>query len=130
MTSYTFKPGKKKGRNKFVGSWNESTSKKIDLPFTIESLRSVLSWGIAPNGGDYSHQDIAHWCDRFHMAMFDVETDRAMDIATGIAADVDAQWDMFLANTYKLEELQNLDFRRVNLPVEWFMDWLSQLDIA
>lgn len=130
MTSYTFKPGKKSGRNEFVGSWSESASKKIDLPFTIESLRSVLLWGISPNGGDYSHQDIAHWCDRFHMAKFDVETDRAMDIATSVAADVDAQWDMFLANTYKLEELQNLDFRQVSLPVEWFMDWSSQLDKA
>lgn len=130
MTSYTFKPGKKKGRNEFVGSWSESASRKIDLPFTIESLRSVLSWGISANEVDYSHQDIAHWCDRFHMAKFDVETDRAMDIATGVAADVDAQWDMFLANTYKLEELQNLDFRQVNLPAEWFMDWSSQLDKA
>lgn len=130
MTSYTFKPGKKKGRNEFVGSWGESASKKIDLPFTIESLRSVLSWGISPNRGDYSHQDIAHWCDRFHMAKFDVETDRAMNIATGVAADVDAQWDMFLTNTYKLEELQNLDFRQVSLPVEWFIDWSSQLDKA
>lgn len=128
MTSYAFKPGKKKGRNKFVGSWSESATRTIDLPFTVESLRSVLSLGISPNGEDYTHQEIAHWCDRFHMAMFDIETDRGMDIATGVAADVDAQWDMFLANTYTLEELQKLNFRQVNLPVEWFMDWLRQLD--
>lgn len=126
MTSYTFKPDKKKGRNKFVGSWSESTSKRICLPFTVESLRLVLAWG--GSGGDYSHQDIAHWCDRFHMAKFDVDTDHAMDIATGIAADVDAQWDMFLANTYSLNELQNFDFRQVKLPVEWFTDWLSQIE--
>ena len=130
MTSYTFKPGNKKGCNKFVGSWSESASKQIDLPFTVESLHSVLSWGISPTGNDYSDHDITHWCDRFHMANFDVETDRAMDIATGIAADVDAQWNMFLANTYKLEELQSLNFREVNLPVEWFMDWLSQLKMV
>ena len=128
MTSYNFKPSKKKGRNKFVGSWSESASKKIDLPFTVESLRSVLSWGVSSNGGYYSHHDVAHWCDRFHMAKFDVETDDAMDIATGVAADVDGQWDMFLANTYKLEELQILDFRQVNLPAEWFTDWRSELD--
>lgn len=126
MTSYTFKPGKKKGRNKFVGSWSESASKRIDLPFTVESLSLVLAWG--RSGGDYSHQDIAHWCDRFHMAKFDVDTDHAMDVATGIAADVDAQWDMFLANTYSLNELQNLDFRQVKLPVEWFAEWLNQIE--
>jgi len=128
MTSYTFKPGKKNGRNKFVGSWSESASKRIDLPFTVESLRLVLTWGEA--GGKYSHQDIAHWCDRFHMAKFDVDTDHAMDISTGIAADVDAQWDMFLANTYSLDELQSLDFRQVKLPAEWFADWLNQIESA
>lgn len=128
MTSYTFKPGKKNGRNKFVGSWSESASKRIDLPFTVESLRLVLTWGGA--GGEYSHQDIVHWCGRFHMAKFDVDTDHAMDIATGIAADVDAQWDMFLANTYSLDELQSLDFRQVKLPVEWFADWLNQIESA
>lgn len=127
MTSYTFKPAKKKGGNKFVGSWSESTSNRIELPFTVESLRSVLSWALIPNEGEFSHQDIAHWCDRFHMAMFDIDTDRSMDIATSVAADVDAQWDMYLANTYSLEELQNLDFRVVRLPDEWFHDWLNQL---
>ena len=52
----------------------------------------VLSWGANPQDAKFTHQDIAHWCDRFHMAMFDVDTDTAMDIATGVAADVDAQW--------------------------------------
>lgn len=59
--------------------------------------------------------------------MFDIDTDSLMDIATGIALDVDAQWDMSLANSYKLEELQKLDFSTVNIPVEWFNDWLKQI---
>lgn len=130
MTSHTFRPGKKNGRNKFVGSWSESASRKIDLPFTVESLRSVLSEAVTPNEGEISHQDIAHWCDRFHMAMLDIETVRTMDVAIDVAADVDAQWEMYLANTYRLEELQNLDFRQVHLPLEWFKDWLRQLDAS
>lgn len=130
MTIYTFKPDKKKGRNKFVGSWSESVSKKIDLPFTVESLRSVLSWGLLLQESEVSHQDIAHWCDRFRMATFDVFPDDAMGIAIGVAADVDAQWDMFLTNTYLLEELQNLDFGQVCLPLEWFVNWLNQIENA
>ncbi len=129
MTNYVFKQ-KKKGRNKFVGSWRETASKKIELPFTVESLRVVLTWGAALENSAFSHQDIAHWCDRFHMAMFDFDTDRTMDIATGVASDVDVQWDLFLANTYTSEQLRELDFSAVAIPVDWFLDWLSQLDAA
>ncbi|KRB81647.1 hypothetical protein [Duganella sp. Root198D2] len=130
MTDHTFKPGKKHGRNKLVGSWSESVSKKIDLPFTVESLSSVLSWAVTPNEGKISHQDVAHWCERFHMAMLDIETVHTMDVAIRVAADVDAQWGLYLANTYTLEELQNLDFLQVRLPLEWFEDWLNQLDAS
>lgn len=104
--------------------------RKITLPFNAESLRLVLVWGTAAATSDFSHQDIAHWCDRFHMAMFDIDTTRALDIATGIAADVDAQWDLFLSNTYDLEQLKKLDFNRVSLPADWFQDWLAQLEAA
>jgi len=118
MTHYEFKHSKK-GKKKYRGSWTETTPNYIDLPFTVESMKTVLIWGTKPNESPYTHQDIAHWCDRFHMAMFDIETDSAMDIATGVALDVDAQWGMFLANTYKLEELQKLDFSTIRVPVDW-----------
>jgi hypothetical protein len=127
MTNYVFKRGNKHGRNKYVGSWSENASKRIELPYTVESLRLVLGWGAAPDEKSFSHQDIAHWCDRFHMAMFDVETDHLLDVATGIAADVDVQWDLFLANTYSLEQLRELDFGSITLPLEWFDDWQKQL---
>ena|GEM_PF-2646968 len=50
-----------------------------------------------------------------------------MDIVTAVAADVDAQWDMFLANSYELKKLQELDFSEVRMPLEFFEDWLKQL---
>lgn len=78
MTHYEFKPSGKRGKNKYRGSWTETSPNKIDLPFTVESMETVLSWGANPNDSPYTHQDIAHWCDRFHMAMFDIETDSAM----------------------------------------------------
>ena len=123
---YTKRNKMKKKKNKYIGKWEEPVSKKIMLPYSVESLIKVLIFGKSENS-EYTHQDIAHWCDRFHMAMFDVETDSQMDIATGIAADVDAQWDMFLSNTYSLEELQNLDFSLIRLPDEWFDNWLKQI---
>ncbi len=130
MTHYVFIPDKKSGRNKYKGSWSETVSKAIDLPFTVESIKAVLTWAATPNVSPYTHQDIAHWCDRFHTAKFDIETDKTMDVATGVAADVDAQWDMYLANTYSLEALKVLDFSQERMPVEWFNDWLKQIETA
>ena len=102
----------------------------INLPFTVESMKQVFAWGASPDTAPFTHQEIAHWCDSFHMAMFDVDTDNAMDIATGIAADVDAQWDMLLASRYTCEELQKLDFSKEQVPAVWFREWISQLENA
>jgi hypothetical protein len=125
---YEFQPDpKRKDRNQFVGSWEESPCKLIDLPFASNSLEQILIWGAAPEDSPHTHQEIAHWCDRMHMALLDVDCDPDVDRAVSVAADVDCQWDLFLANTYKLEELQTLDFASIRLPVEWFNDWLKQL---
>ena len=126
---YEFRPNKKKsGRNQYVGKWEESQCNEIPLPFNIESLRIVLEWGQDPERSQYTHQEIAHWCDRMHMKHIDTNEEPDFDHAISIAADVDCQWDLYLANTYKLKELQVLDFSKVRLPVEWFTDWLKQLD--
>jgi hypothetical protein len=127
LTRYEFKPNlKKSGRNQLVGSWEESLCKVIDLPFTKESMKFVLSWGAKQNEFSYTHQEIAHWCDRFHMD--GMENDNSDDVALDIAADVDAQWDLYLVNSYKLEELQKLEFSEVKLPKEWFEEWLQKLN--
>ena len=129
MTSYTFKAGKRAGRNKYVGSWSESASKHIALPLTVDSLRLVLKWGAALETSAFTHQDIAHWCGSWRMATHDIANGGRLDIAKDIAADVDAQWDLFLSNTYDLEQLRTLHFKEVRLPFEWFQNWLAQLDI-
>ena len=61
-----------------------------------------------------------------------LDTDEAPDIeaAIRIAADVDCQWDLFLANSYTLDQLRQLDFSTVRLPTEWFLDWQRQLKIT
>jgi hypothetical protein len=96
------------------------------LPFTRESLRQLLDWG-AQAGAQYNHQEIAHWCDRMHMQFLDTDESPELEAAIRIAADVDCQWDLFLANTYSLEQLSQLDFAAVRLPTAWFLDWRRQL---
>lgn len=127
--SHTFQPGKRKGRNRYVGSWTETGWRVIPLPFTHESLVTVLSWGAGEQPSTHSHQDIAHWCDRLHMAWVtdELRNDEALRPVVDIAHDVSAQWELHLANTYTLEQLQALQFSIVTLPVEWFQDWLQRV---
>ena len=44
-----------------------------------------------------------------------------------IAQDVSAQWDLYLSNTYTLEQLNRITFSTVTLPVEWFEGWLRRV---
>jgi hypothetical protein len=43
-----------------------------------------------------------------------------------IAVDVSAQWELYLANSYTLEQLQALQFATITLPGEWFQGWLRR----
>jgi hypothetical protein len=114
-------------RNKYVGSWTEPVSERIALPFTLASAKTVLAWGAGLGEPTYTHRDIAHWCYRFCRAFAEADTDDQMTEVLDILDDVDAQWDLFLANTYPLAQLQELDLDSVQLPKPWFSQWLDRL---
>ena len=114
-------------RNKYVGSWQEPVSTKIDLPFEPECVRRVLMCGANPGQSEYTHQDIAHWCERFWNKYADTDAPIERECIMPILADVETQWDLFLANTLTLQELQSLNFAEIRLPTEWFNEWLRQL---
>jgi hypothetical protein len=128
MMHYHFDPDpKRKGRNKFIGSSTQPFCRPIPLPETIESLRKVLTWGMIPDSAPYNHHEIADWC-RVTCSNLRNKSDEARpQLLVDVAHDVDCQWELFLANTYSLPELQKLDYTKVRLPVEWFSDWLKQL---
>ena len=104
-----------------------SPSKPITLPFTPESVAEVLACGAHPDTSPYSHKQIAEWCDRFWCEYMDVDAPPPIERLLPILADVDTQWDLFLANTYSLQELRTKSFEGVRLPTEWFEDWLLQV---
>lgn len=115
---------------RYLGKYSETPCREIDLPWSPESLKQALLWGANPEDAPYTHQEIAHWCDRLFMAHIDSDDPPEMEIVVRVACDVDAQWDMYLANTFTLEQLQKLDFAEVRLPVAWFHQWLSELEAA
>ncbi len=123
----------KRKRTRLVGAYRESPAPPIDLPFPVANLRALLAEGVRPDAR-YTHQQIKNWADRFWWTQFEqpdfLGIDVPLDIerAADLAQDVQMQWDLYVANTYTLPELQHLDFSQVRLPLEWFAGWLAQLD--
>jgi hypothetical protein len=121
---------RKKDKSGYGGSWKESPFETLKLPFTIESLKKVLASGVDKDSPS-THQQIADWCFRFWWereegSSSSVKGER-LDLAAEVAIDVDAQWDLYLANEFTLGEFQSMDFSKVKLPEEWFRNRQHEL---
>ena len=103
-------------------------SEPINLEFTRENAIKLLSWGEEPDDSPYSHKQIAEWCERFWNIYCDVDAPDEIENIMPVLADVETQWDLYLANTYSLEQLQTQNFEEVALPVKWFTDWLREIN--
>ena len=102
-------------------------SAPAEMPFTRDSVLQMLTWGANAEASPYSHKQIAEWCDRFWCQYLDVDADPEIERLLPVLTDVETQWDLYLANTYTLEELRAKDFEAEQMPKEWFNDWLRQL---
>ena len=123
----------KRKRTHFVGAYAEPPAPSISLPFTLANFRALLAEG-ARLDARYTHQQIKDWADGFwwRYTMWPADPEASvpaeMKAAATLAQEIEMQWDMHLANTHTLQELQHLDFAQVRLPTEWFADWLTRLD--
>lgn len=103
------------------------SSNPADMPFTRDAALQMLNWGAAPDLSPYTHKQIAEWCDRFWCQYLEVDADPEIEPLLPVLADVDAQWDLYLVNTYSTSELQTMDFEHEQMPPEWFTEWLRKL---
>ena len=121
---------RKKDKSGYGSAWQESRFEKLDLPFTVESLKKVLAHG-ADEHSVFTHQQIADWCFRFwwerEEGSLSVILDEDLDMAAEVALDVESQWGMYLLEEFTLGELQTMDFSKVRLPEGWFRDWQHAL---
>lgn len=101
----------------------------IQLDFSVKNLVKLLSFGETPNESPFSHKQIAEWCEQFWNKYCDIDAPDEIEEIMPILADVETQWDLYLANTYSLEELKKRNFDNVTLPPEWFTQWLAELNV-
>ena len=105
--------------------WNLNKT-TITLPYSYESLNELLSC-IFKNKNHFSHYDFVQWCDNFSMVFEDAELSPIIEKAVIVSRDIECQWDLFLVNSYSLNELRKIDLSKVKLPQEWFIQWLERL---
>ncbi|MCZ4339911.1 hypothetical protein [Shewanella colwelliana] len=98
-------------------------SDPIEIEYSKENLLVLLAHGANPTESPYSHKQIAEWCELFWNKYCDIDAPNDIEKIMPILADVETQWDCFLANTYSSTELQQQDFESVSLPIEWFKNW-------
>ncbi|MGX6444012.1 hypothetical protein ACWM35_12425 [Neobacillus sp. K501] len=110
------------GSDRYAGSWTESNFIEINCSYSKENLVELLKI-VVNKTNQYTHQQICNWCDMHYMNENGLNDEKLYDILE----DISAQWDLYLANTYSLKELQQLDFSKVKLPTEWFEGWLKEL---
>ena len=103
-------------------------SEPIKLEFTRENTIKLLLLGENPEKSPYSHKQIAEWCERFWNKYNDIDVPDVIEKLMPVLADVETQWDLYLANTYTLEELQKKTFEEVVLPTSWFSEWLREIN--
>lgn len=103
-------------------------SQPIELPFTRDSLIRVLNYGAKPEASPYSHKQIAEWCDRFWCEYLDIDAEPGIEKLLPLLTDVETQWDLYLANKYSVEGLRSGSFEYERMPVQWFYEWLNQIE--
>jgi len=114
------------GRNVYVGKFEEPILNTIEYDFTAENAKTIMHSAIDEKD-EFTHKDIVDWCYKYWVKYHDLDNSKETEKIIEIMLDVDLQWDMNLANTYSLKELQTLDFEKVNLPKEWFISWMDKL---
>lgn len=101
-------------------------SPPIELKYTKENALALLKLGAEPDMSPYSHKQIAEWCERFWLKYSDIDAPDEIEAIMPVLADVETQWDLFLANTYSLAQLQSMNYEPMRLPAEWFANWYAE----
>lgn len=100
-------------------------SKPILLPFSLSNFLLLLQHGANPSVSPYSHKQIVEWCDKFWCQYLDLDAPAEIEAILPLLTDVETQWDLYLANTFTIEQLRSSNFENENMPIEWFEEWLD-----
>ncbi|WP_051269827.1 hypothetical protein [Flavobacterium suncheonense] len=102
---------------------------EVTIRFSKANLKMLLK-NLIQGDAEYSHEDFANWIYRFHIhfiELFDAGENVDLELEE-LVNDIDAQWELNLANSYSPEELSKLDFSKVKFPIELLLKWNKKLE--
>lgn len=92
--------------------------------YTPDSLKKVIKLAVIDS---ISHKDLVDWCSNFLQEAsqdISISVNRPLNKkAIMVALDIENQWELYLSNTYTLEELQTLEQKDVKMPIQWLQEW-------
>jgi hypothetical protein len=97
----------------------------IELSFTKEHFIQLLEMMLTEQEIKYTNEQFVAWCESNVRKCRDDGQTGDIDMLLDILKDVDAQWELYLVNTYSFEQLSVLDLSSVQLPKEYFQEWLD-----
>ena len=101
MATFEFSPANRaQGRRTYRGALKELQAATIPLVFSPSALRDPVE-SARSGGATYTHQAVAHWCANAVTAYRrsdPLPTTPDLARAIKVAEDIDAQWDLQLAN--------------------------------
>lgn len=112
-----------------LNEWGVTMNRQqqIILTHTPDNLQHLLIQ-VKNKTNLFTHEELADWCCDYTVKLQNVELNTKLEItALSVATDIDSQWELYLVNSYTLEQLQTLDKSKVNLPEDWFKEWLSKI---
>jgi hypothetical protein len=104
-----------------------TSRRQINVNHTAENLKQLLIQVLNKNNL-FTQEELADWCCDYTEKIRDVDLGTQFEInAFSVAEDIDCQWELYLTNSYTVEQLQVLDKSKVDLPEDWFKNWLSKI---
>lgn len=81
---------------------------------------------------DLSHKEFCDWASIQFSKLFsdDLEPHELgiSEMTAEILNDIDAQWDLYMVNTYPIDKLKTIDLNKVKLPNSYFASWYRKLN--
>jgi len=93
---------------------------------TTKNLRKKLQQAAAHQ---ITHEELVQWCSSKLVFLYNKCLDKDTTKAYLIAEGIDAQWDLYLSNTFSFSERQSLNMREIEMPSMWLEAWMSKLEI-
>jgi hypothetical protein len=81
---------------------------------------------------DLCHKDFCDWASiqfsKLHTNDLEPHDFGVSELTAEVLMDIDAQWDLYMANTFPIDKLQKMDINKVCLPNSYFASWYRMLN--